>query len=975
MSDYYPENPANGKQANNPPDKPASGQPPFNNPYQAQPQQGGPHQSHQGGQAPHQPQQGGQAPHQPYQGGQAPYQPPQPAYQAPGQPPQPAYQTPGQPPYQVPYGGGGKQRPKKSGKFKNAIKWIIPTTIALIFLIIAFIAFPAKLKFTSEDDPTTFSNKLNEYEVSVSSNQWVKGIRYALNPRSPLEDSEYRKIDSKGSPFKKTFLLEELRLQNGNNSIYIKVDTLFGPQIPQKLIITKLIGRSSRFLEEALEAMDDSTSFINNELIVASDFDLPRERIESLLANYDGEIVGEIPTLSRYQCRFDNYTWDIADLKAMIEAEQGIRFVEYNFTTIFTRSIYQPNDAEFDSWSVENPDGNNWGLEAIKAPVAWKDNRGSNSVNVGILDGAIQYDHEDLLMPLENVYLHSTKYIRNQQDLDRFLAKDSNFVTEDFAAGYEHGTHVTGTIGALTDNKLGVAGINNLDPNLYFYHFNHYNVDPAEQVLYPFQSPLTTEQSTFDLMVAIATLVESDCRVINFSMGAGPDGGDYAPWIEYQGEAYGRLCEDYENMGKDFLFVKAAGNETVDSVFDPISRSLLYTEAGRRHTAIVASIENVSFGPEALGGGPADAAYAYNMSYFSNYGDLVTVAAPGTDIFSTWPGNTYTSISGTSMASPMVSGVASIIYSVNPNYTSEQVKQIMINETDTYTVGPDGIIIPVVNLAMANLFAQTGQDPILLPRPDEPADQPSEEPTPDPETGTGTASGLIVDALTGDPVPDASLKFYSGSDANSANLELETSSDAEGKYKVELATGEHAMFASKAGYADNSINIIISKDTESKEQNCTLSPQLAEGEVRFVLTWGETPEDLDSHLVGPTSEDPASHVYWWTDQAGDPDNPDIALDLDDTESYGPETITIYKQREGTYTYYVHDYTNSWYEESSGLANSGAKVTVYMADGTSKVFNVPNKPGTLWKVCTLENGLLKEINTMDYEMHEDDVPNH
>jgi len=97
-------------------------------------------------------------------------------------------------------------------------------------------------------------------------------------------------------------------------------------------------------------------------------------------------------------------------------------------------------------------------------------------------------------------------------------------------------------------------------------------------------------------------------------------------------------------------------------------------------------------------------------SDFSNYGSLIDVAAPGSDIFSTMPNQSYASISGTSMASPMAAGVASLIYGAHPEYTASEVKAILMERTDTFTT--DGFnLIPVVNAALSSDFAQTGDIP------------------------------------------------------------------------------------------------------------------------------------------------------------------------------------------------------------------------------------------------------------------------
>lgn len=211
--------------------------------------------------------------------------------------------------------------------------------------------------------------------------------------------------------------------------------------------------------------------------------------------------------------------------------------------------------------------------------------------------------------------------------------------------------------------------------------------------------------TSFELEVTLTTLVEQGCRVINFSVGDTEPSlpGSKHEYIETQ--AYGDLCLRLEQLGYDFLVFKAAGNKAHDAYDYEMNRIMTGTDAGRRHTVIVASIENtkIDFDPDV----DPRIKYAYRLSDFSNYGSLIDVAAPGSDIFSTMPNQSYASISGTSMASPMAAGVASLIYGAHPEYTASEVKAILMERTDTFTT--DGFnLIPVVNAALSSDFAQTG---------------------------------------------------------------------------------------------------------------------------------------------------------------------------------------------------------------------------------------------------------------------------
>nr|WP_233953312.1 tetratricopeptide repeat protein [Pectobacterium versatile] len=126
--------------------------------------------------------------------------------------------------------------------------------------------------------------------------------------------------------------------------------------------------------------------------------------------------------------------------------------------------------------------------------------------------------------------------------------------------------------------------------------------------------------------------------------------------------------------------------------------------------------------------------------------------------------------------------------------------------------------------------------------------------------------------------------------------------------------------------------------------------------MRIVLTWGEKPDDLDSHLIYP-----GNHIYF-----SHKNGRDANLDVDDTDSFGPETITIDKKRLGeSYIYAVHDYSNSEKANSLALSASSAKVFVYVGSSQVRSYSVPlNKTGNIWTVFRLNpNGDFEDINAV------------
>jgi tetratricopeptide (TPR) repeat protein len=126
--------------------------------------------------------------------------------------------------------------------------------------------------------------------------------------------------------------------------------------------------------------------------------------------------------------------------------------------------------------------------------------------------------------------------------------------------------------------------------------------------------------------------------------------------------------------------------------------------------------------------------------------------------------------------------------------------------------------------------------------------------------------------------------------------------------------------------------------------------------LRIVLNWGQQPLDLDSHILYPNN-----HIYYMNKTGTD-----AWLDVDDTDSYGPETITIDRRHEGErYVYAVHDFSNGDNLNDTALSASSAKVFVYVGQTLVRTYYMPrNKVGNLWTVFAInENGDFETINTL------------
>ncbi|HUU39982.1 MAG TPA: carboxypeptidase regulatory-like domain-containing protein [Desulfatiglandales bacterium] len=153
---------------------------------------------------------------------------------------------------------------------------------------------------------------------------------------------------------------------------------------------------------------------------------------------------------------------------------------------------------------------------------------------------------------------------------------------------------------------------------------------------------------------------------------------------------------------------------------------------------------------------------------------------------------------------------------------------------------------------------------------------------------------------------------------------------------------------------------------QNREISVSLIPEgdtgTIRGDIRIILTWGENPRDLDSHLAGPAADGSGNYHIYYSNRnnngAGGPSDPNYPawLDVDDTSSYGPETITIQKVTgafiPGTYRYYVHHWTGD-----SNIPNSGAAVKVYEGQTLIGTYTPPNTSQDVgyewaWKVFAL-----------------------
>ena len=213
----------------------------------------------------------------------------------------------------------------------------------------------------------------------------------------------------------------------------------------------------------------------------------------------------------------------------------------------------------------------------------------------------------------------------------------------------------------------------------------------------------------------------------------------------------------------------------------------------------------------------------------------------------------------------------------------------------------------------------------------------------------GVLSGYVYDATSGGVLQGALVSI-------TGPASRQTTTDETGLYLFEdLQYGTYEVTAAISGY------ISLSRTVDHSAQVTTsifaLSQQLQAGQYRIVLSWGENPADLDSH-VWTTLGDVIYEIYYG-DQGSAATVPFILLDTDDVDGYGPETITIY-QLTNTTVFAVKNYSSD-----PAITTSGAQVEVY--SGSQKIgnYSVPTSgTGIWWYVFDLSpQGVITERNTI------------
>jgi hypothetical protein len=179
-----------------------------------------------------------------------------------------------------------------------------------------------------------------------------------------------------------------------------------------------------------------------------------------------------------------------------------------------------------------------------------------------------------------------------------------------------------------------------------------------------------------------------------------------------------------------------------------------------------------------------------------------------------------------------------------------------------------------------------------------------------------------------------------------------------GAFSIEISSGLQVISFSKFGYVFYDLYVyVIANDTVTLSEDVVGYTPLGDDEIRIVLTWGSYPGDLDSHLYITKISD---EVYYYDELASDGS---ANLDWDDTDGYGPETITITTQLSGDYYYSVYNY-----DEVGSFITTKAIVKVYNSSGLWRTYEADDISGDgtqdWWRVFKLNGTTITEIGTFN-----------
>lgn len=405
--------------------------------------------------------------------------------------------------------------------------------------------------------------------------------------------------------------------------------------------------------DEDVVRVDENSGFINNKITVFLDEEMEFSDKVDFFANCKGVLVGWCTPADLYVLKYPAMSYDeIIEECRNLSENQGVALAMPVFASKITENK-TPDDSfgEITEWNENVPQGNNWWLEAVDARQAWDYESLFSKVDIGVVDSGFDGGHPELLGKI---------YFPNVKQLNR------NYPST-------HGTHVAGIIAAEKNNLQGIAGINSNSRLIC--------VDWSPDGLQSWNTELA-------VLFGFSAVVKSGAKVVNFSLGISSGiVGTKAPWVNrVLGTAATTLVmSSLLSKGYDFVAVQAAGNGNIlgypidasnNGHFSSVNESNIFTGFNNIEKSEILDRIIVVAAAENNGDG------TFRQAPYSNVGSSVSIAAPGKDIYSLDTDSDYCTLSGTSMATPIVTAVASLVWSVNPEFKGTEIKEIVCASTD-----------------------------------------------------------------------------------------------------------------------------------------------------------------------------------------------------------------------------------------------------------------------------------------------------
>ncbi len=324
---------------------------------------------------------------------------------------------------------------------------------------------------------------------------------------------------------------------------------------------------------------------------------------------------------------------DVVNIINELNRLESVVYAEPDYSV---QALYLPNDTFVsEQWAVNNEGQTGGSFDAdIDAVESWDRYKDGANVVVAVIDTGVKYDHEDLV---DNIWVNPNEIAGNGIDDDNNGYIDDihgyDFVNSDGDPmdDNDHGTHCSGILGAKGDNNLGIVGA----------------AHTANIMGVKFLSA-GGSGNTSDAIDAVLYAVDNGAKILSNSWGGGAFSQALFDAISYAND-------------HDVLFIAAAGNDSSNNDNSP-SYPANYDLP---NVISVASSDQNDL-----------------RSGFSNYGLSVDLAAPGSDILSSTSDGGYKEYSGTSMATPYVSGAAILIRSNFPELSALETKDILLSTVD-----------------------------------------------------------------------------------------------------------------------------------------------------------------------------------------------------------------------------------------------------------------------------------------------------